>query len=222
MSGMSGPESVRLFAAAPVCLVGTADGQPKRNQETRDGTMQNESAVPFETDSRIHMGIGVKNLERSVAFYGTLFGRGPTKTRPRYAKFEVAEPPVNLALNEVGGDTGPNNPVAHFGIQVKSTAAVEAVASRLRVAGLETAAEENVTCCYAVQNKVWATDPDGNKWEVYVVLDDDAARHPSTQSACCADESDCCEDKAACCTALPDSDGTLKTNERSSACACSV
>jgi catechol 2,3-dioxygenase-like lactoylglutathione lyase family enzyme len=183
--------------------------------------MQNESAVPFETDSRIHMGIGVKNLERSVAFYGTLFGRGPTKTRPRYARFEVAEPPVNLALNEVGGATGPNNPVAHFGIQVKSTEAVQRVAARLEGAGLETAVEDNVTCCNAVQDKVWAADPDGNKWEVYVVLDD-AAGHPSTQSACCADKSDCCEDKAACCTALPDSDGTLKTNERSSACACSV
>ena len=79
-----------------------------------------------------------------------------------------------------------------------------------------------MTCCYAVQDKVWAADPDGNKWEVYVVLDDDAARHPSTQSTCCADESDCCEDKAACCTALPDSEGTVKTNDRSSACACSV
>jgi hypothetical protein len=128
---------------------------------------------------------------------------------------------VNLALNEVVGDTGPNNSVAHFGIQVKSTEAVEAVATRLRDAGLETAAEENVTCCYAVQNKVWATDPDGNKWEVYVVLDNDAARH-SSPSACCADKSDCCEDKAACCTALPDSEGTVKTNDRSPACACSV
>ncbi len=128
--------------------------------------MKNESAVQFETDSRIHMGMGVQNLGRSVAFYSTLFGRGPTKTRPRYARFEVAEPPVNLALNEVGGATGPNHPVAHFGVQVKSTAAVEAVASRLKAAALETAAEENVTCCYAVQDKVWAADPDGNKWEV--------------------------------------------------------
>src|SRR5215207_9431523 len=100
--------------------------------------MKNESAVQFETESRIHMGIAVKNLERSVAFYRTLFGQEPTKTRPRYAKFEVAEPPVNLALNEVGGDTGPNNSVAHFGIQVKSTAAVGKVAERLREAGRET------------------------------------------------------------------------------------
>jgi catechol 2,3-dioxygenase-like lactoylglutathione lyase family enzyme len=146
--------------------------------------VKNESAVQFETDSRIHIALAVKNLEQSVAFYQTLFGEGPSKTRPRYAKFEVAEPPVNLALNEVGGQTGPNNPVAHYGIQVKSTAAVEKIAARLREAGLGTAAEENVTCCYAVQNKVWATDPDGNKWEVYVVLDNDGAHHQSS-SACC-------------------------------------
>lgn len=149
--------------------------------------MQDESAVQFDTDSRIHMGLAVKNLERSVAFYHTLFGQEPTKTRPRYAKFEVARPPVNLALNEVGGATGPNNPVAHFGIQVKSTEAVGKVAARLKAAGQETTVEDNVNCCYAVQNKVWATDPDGNKWEVYVVLDNDGAHHSPQQGSCCSD-----------------------------------
>jgi catechol 2,3-dioxygenase-like lactoylglutathione lyase family enzyme len=147
--------------------------------------MKHESAVEFQTGSRIHMGLAVKNLEQSVAFYRTLFGQEPTKARPNYAKFEVAEPPVNLALNEVGGITGPNNVVAHFGIQVKTTAAVKQVADRLTAAGTEIAVEENVTCCYAVQNKVWATDPDGNKWEVYVVLDNDAAQHHSSKSTCC-------------------------------------
>lgn len=184
--------------------------------------MKNESAVQFETDSRIHMGLAVKDLERSVAFYTTLFGQGPTKTRPHYAKFEVAEPPVNLALNEVGGLTGPNNPVAHFGIQVKSTEAVGHVTARLNQAGLETSVEENVTCCYAVQNKVWATDPDGNKWEVYVVLDNDSTQHQSTHNACCADTPDCCEDKAACCTAPPVPEGATKASASSSACACSM
>lgn len=149
--------------------------------------MNNESAVQFQTESRIHMGLAVKSLERSMAFYRTLFGQEPTKVRPGYAKFEVAEPPVNLALNEVGGETGPSNAIAHFGIQVKSTAAVVEIADRLKDAGLGTRAEENVTCCYAVQNKVWAADPDGNRWEVYVVLDNDGARHASSQNACCPD-----------------------------------
>ena len=148
--------------------------------------MKNESAVQFATESRIHMGLAVKDLAASIAFYRALFGQAPTKTRPGYAKFEVELPPVNLSLNQVAGQTAPNHPVAHFGIQVKSTEAVEVVARRLNEAGSKTSTEENVTCCYAVQNKVWATDPDGNKWEVYVVLDNDAASHASP-SACCPD-----------------------------------
>ena len=184
--------------------------------------MKNESAVQFGTDSRIHMGVAVGNLEKSVAFYSSLFGQGPTKARPRYAKFEVAEPPVNLALNEVGGATGPNNPVAHFGIQVKSTGAVGTFADRLKAAGLLASVEDGVTCFYAVQNKVWATDPDGNKWEVYVILDNDAARHHSSQSACCSDRPDCCEDRAACCTPVTGSEGAVDASGRSPACACTV
>lgn len=90
--------------------------------------MEIESAVRFATASRIQMGLAVKDREASKAFYATLFGNEPTKTRPHYAKIEVADPPVNLSLSEVGGATGPNNAVANFGIQVKSSEAVQAVA----------------------------------------------------------------------------------------------
>jgi catechol 2,3-dioxygenase-like lactoylglutathione lyase family enzyme len=158
-----------------------------------------ESAVQFETESRIHIALAVGDLDRSVAFYCILFGQGPSKTRPGYARFEVAEPPVNLALNALGGPTGPNNPVAHYGIQVKSTAAVQNIAIRLRAAGVETRDERQVTCCYAVQNKTWATDPDGNKWEVYVVLDNDGAHHHSSQEACCPESAG----KVVCCDPAP-------------------
>jgi catechol 2,3-dioxygenase-like lactoylglutathione lyase family enzyme len=148
--------------------------------------MNTHSAVQFETESRIHMGLAVKNLEKSIDFYTTLLGQPPTKTRPRYAKFEVAEPPLNLSLNEVGGRTGPTNPVTHFGIQVKSSDAVKRIADRLQQAELQTRIEENVTCCYAVQDKVWVSDPDGNNWEVYVVLDNEAQQHASNPSSCCS------------------------------------
>ena len=87
----------------------------------------NDSAVQFETNSRVHVGLAVKDLGRSVEFYRTLLGQGPTKTRPGYAKFETADPPLNLALNQIGCATEPSNAVAHFGIQVKSTAAVHAL-----------------------------------------------------------------------------------------------
>src|SRR5687768_4719023 len=188
--------------------------------------MKNESAVQFETESRIHIGLAVRDMGRSVAFYRTLFGQGPTKTRPRYAKFEVAQPPVNLSLNEVGGETGPNNPVAHFGIQVKSTEAVKEMADRLVRAGLEIKVEENVSCCYAVQSKVWAADPDGNKWEVYVVLDNNGAQHASTQGACCPDMAAIQEavargDLPAARAAFEKSGGTTLLKKTGQDCSCS-
>lgn len=150
--------------------------------------MSSDSAVEFATKSRIHMGLAVKDLHRSITFYQTLFGQPPSKTRPNYAKFEVVEPPVNLALNEVGGQSGPTHPVSHFGIQVKSKDAVREFANRLAAAGLATRVEEEVTCCYAVQDKVWVTDPDGNPWEVYVVLDNNGLTHASSERACCAEQ----------------------------------
>jgi catechol 2,3-dioxygenase-like lactoylglutathione lyase family enzyme len=157
--------------------------------------MKNDSAVRFETESRAHIGLAVTDLDQSIRFYAILLGQEPTKMRPGYAKFETAEPPLNLALNATSGPTGPNNPVAHFGIQVKSTAAVKCIVERLAAAEVPSRVEEGVTCCYAVQNKVWATDPDGNQWEVFVVLDNNGAQHASSSDACC-DAPGCCTNEA--------------------------
>lgn len=154
--------------------------------------MKRDTAVQFETNKRIHIALAVKSLESSMAFCRNLFGRDPTKVRPGYAKFEIAEPPVNLSINETSGPTAPTNATAHFGIQVKSTAEVERLASGLSAAGLKTAIEENTTCCYAVQNKVWVADPDGNKWEVFVVVDNDGAQYHSSAKESCCDKSTCC------------------------------
>ena len=98
--------------------------------------MSTESAVRFETEARAHVALAVTDLDRSVAFYGILLGRGPTKRRPGYARFEVAEPPLNLALNEVAGPVAPGHPAAHLGIQVQSSEAVARMAERLAGAGL--------------------------------------------------------------------------------------
>lgn len=143
--------------------------------------MTEPSAARFAGSSRVHVALAVRDLTRSLAFYRVLLGAEPTKTRPKYAKFETAEPPLNLALNEVPEAIGPNHPVAHFGIEVKTSDAVLQAAVRLRQAGFETRLEDRVSCCYAVQNKVWVSDPDGNRWEVFVVLESDAATYaPST------------------------------------------
>ena len=146
-----------------------------------------ESAAQFATRARVHVALAVRDLARSTAFYRTLLGQDPTKTREGYAKFEVAEPPLNLSLNEAAVPSAPANAVAHFGIQVKTTAEVKEMIARLAAAGLPSRIEEQVSCCYAVQSKVWAEDPDGNKWETYVLLSDDAPQRASSAGGdCCA------------------------------------
>jgi catechol 2,3-dioxygenase-like lactoylglutathione lyase family enzyme len=153
---------------------------------------ERNSAVEFATTSRVHVAINVRNLERSLPFYQTLFAQEPTKLRPGYAKFEVAEPPVNFTLNENPNIQTGVGTFSHFGIQVKSSAEVLNAKTRFIEAKLATFDEENVTCCYAVQDKVWVTDPDGNSWEVFVVLDADAPvhsenRNPQVALSCACD-----------------------------------
>lgn len=139
-------------------------------------TRSPQSAVEFPTASRPHIGLPVRDIAASIRFYAALLGAEPVKVRPGYAKFETHEPPLNLALNEAPEGAAPH-PTQHFGIQVKSTEAVVAHHGRVRAAGFSTMNEEGVTCCFAVQDKVWAVDPDGHRWEVFVVLEADADVH---------------------------------------------
>lgn len=150
--------------------------------------MSNQSAVDFPGSKRIHMGLAVTDMQRSGRFYETLLGSKPTKTRPGYMKFEPEDPSVNLTLNQVHNPEGARKAVTHFGIQVKSVDAVRQAIARLSQAGLETRTEEGTTCCYAVQDKVWVSDPDGNQWEVFVVLEKDAPQNDANTSACCLTE----------------------------------
>lgn len=144
-----------------------------------------QSAIHFDTDRRVHIGLAVANVDRSTDFYQTLFDAMPTKIRSGYARFEVAEPPLNLSLNQTQQAKGPADSVSHFGIQVKSTAAVVEMKNRLESAGLATRNEESVQCCHAVQDKAWITDPDGHRWEVFVVLDDAPTAAASEGNECC-------------------------------------
>ena len=172
--------------------------------------MNGQSAVEFATPTRVHIGLSVRDTERSTTFYRHLFAQEPTKVRPSYAKFEVADPPVNLTLNADAERQTRPGPSAHFGVQVKSTETVARIATRLQATGLNPRLEDAVSCCYAVQDKAWVTDPDGNAWEIFVVLDadapdytrtkrnagdagtGDAAHQEATQSSCCAVE--CCSE----------------------------
>jgi catechol 2,3-dioxygenase-like lactoylglutathione lyase family enzyme len=120
---------------------------------------------------RPHLALNVSDIDRSVPFYSALFGVEPSKTKPGYAKFEVAEPALNLTLNANarGEELGAFN---HAGIQVDSTDDVLAAQLRLKSAGLATFDEMDSTCCYAKQDKIWVHDPDGTPWEIFTVHED--------------------------------------------------
>lgn len=148
--------------------------------------MVTPSVVSFPGDARVHIGLEVADLDRSLAFYRVLLGEEPVKIRPGYAKFEPRDPSVNLSLNEnPSRRSGPPAGAGHFGVQVKSTARVEETAARLAEAGISTRFERNSACCYAVQDKVWARDPDGNPWEVFVVTERDIPERSAGVTGCC-------------------------------------
>jgi catechol 2,3-dioxygenase-like lactoylglutathione lyase family enzyme len=133
-----------------------------------------------------HVSLNVSNIEASVAFYEKVFGVSPAKRRPGYAKFDLISPSLNLTMQEAPR-TGIN--ASHFGVQVASTEDVAAAWTRFKDAGLATKTEDDTTCCYALQDKVWVEDPDGNMWEVFVVKGDAATMHgepQKTSAACCA------------------------------------
>ena len=63
----------------------------------------------------------------------------------------------------------------HLGVEVASTDDVAAARDRFAAAGLAAFDENDTTCCYALQDKVWVHDPAGAPWEVYTVKDDNPA-----------------------------------------------
>ncbi len=122
------------------------------------------------TALKVHLALNVRNVVNSIDFYGKMFGLQPSKVRPGYAKFDVQNPPVNLTLNE--GSFNERGALSHLGIQVGSTEDVLATRERWVEMGLITRDEMQTNCCYATQDKTWVRDPDGNEWEVFVVLKD--------------------------------------------------
>ena len=120
--------------------------------------------------SRVQLALNVNDIDEAVAFYATLFGTQPAKRRPGYANFAIAEPPLKLVLLENPGQGGSLN---HLGVEVADAAAVDAEHARLTRAGLAPEDERGTTCCYARQDKFWVQgSPEGEKWEVYTVLED--------------------------------------------------
>ncbi len=146
------------------------------------------------TAAKTHVSLNVSDVESSVRFYEAFFGVKAHKIRPGYANFDLSEPPLKLALNQSASGTG--GPLNHLGIVLDSTDAVDAARARLAAADLIALDEGDTVCCHARQDKVWARDPDGNAWEVYVILDemlDGAFEAPPTEGECCTRaETVCC------------------------------
>ena len=151
--------------------------------------------------SRAQLALRVSDLEASIVFYSKLFGTEPAKRRAGYANFAIADPPLKLVLIE--GEPGQQTRLDHLGVEVESTDQVDAATSRLRDAGLATFEENDTSCCYALQDKVWVHGPGREPWEVYVVKGDadtlGRSADPNTTGA-------------GCCTNQP--------TEASTACAC--
>jgi catechol 2,3-dioxygenase-like lactoylglutathione lyase family enzyme len=128
---------------------------------------------------KAHLALNVKNVEQSTEFYKKMLGIEPSKVRQGYAKFDVENPPLNLTLNQVPFNE--RGALSHLGVQVASTEDVLSMREQWAEAGLITRDEMQTNCCYALQDKTWVHDPDGNEWEVFVVLEDNLKE----TSACC-------------------------------------
>jgi catechol 2,3-dioxygenase-like lactoylglutathione lyase family enzyme len=150
--------------------------------------------------SRVQLALNVSNLDESVAFYSKMFGVGPAKRRPGYANFAVAEPPLKLVLIETADGGGTIN---HLGVEVDSSDEVVAARQRFVDEGLATATEDEVSCCYALQDKVWVDAPDGEPWEYYTVLADVEMPDGQLRAVEPTDDALCCstapESAARCC-----------------------
>src|SRR3954471_16340249 len=140
--------------------------------------------------SRVQLALNVSDLEKAIDFYAKLFGAEPAKRRPGYANFAIAEPPLKLVLIEGHGEPGTMN---HLGVEVEDTGEVTAAQARLAADGLATATEENVTCCFAVQDKVWVDAPDGEPWEIYTVLADVEMPPGQLRTVESVDDAMCCD-----------------------------
>ena len=132
---------------------------------------------------KTHISLNVADVENSIKFYRKMFGVEPFKVRSDYAKFDIANPPLNLTMSQVNFERGGS--LSHLGLQVESTEEVLAIGKRWVENGLTTLDEMKTDCCYALQDKTWVQDPDGNRWEVFTVLENTEGKE-NAASACCA------------------------------------
>ena len=114
---------------------------------------------------RLQLALNVSDLDHAIDFYRRMFGVEPAKTRPGYANFAIADPPLKLVLFAAGGPPGSIN---HLGVETETADEVVAAEARLAAAGLATTGVDDTLCCYAEKTETWVAGPDGAGWEWYV------------------------------------------------------
>lgn len=154
---------------------------------------------------RMHIHVGVENLDQSIRFYNALFGASPAKTKSDYAKWMLNDPRINFAISTRAGTKG----VDHLGLQVDDESEMAALRERLKDAEMSVFDEGETTCCYARSDKAWVQDPSGVAWEAFQTMEDvqlfsEAAA--ATGEVCCTPETKgqpgCCvpsEKTVGCC-----------------------
>lgn len=142
---------------------------------------------------RMHVSLHVKDINQTINFYQTFFNQAADKVKPGYAKFVLKEPALVISFVE---DGKPAYGFGHLGFQVATEDELKTSFERIKKAGLGTLEENQVSCCYALQDKFWVSDPDGYKWEMYHLLEDVEINDPQytteKESACCTPASGCC------------------------------
>jgi catechol 2,3-dioxygenase-like lactoylglutathione lyase family enzyme len=145
--------------------------------------------------ARVHISIEVLNLQRSVDFYSKVFSSEPIRLKDDYANFRLEHPQLHLALNQRAGaglkTQGKSD--QHFGIELFSEQELSSWFDKVQSAGLQAKTEENTTCCYAVADKFWLSDPDGNKWEFWHRKYDVEHTSDERKSEGCCPETSCCK-----------------------------
>lgn len=142
---------------------------------------------------RMHISVGVDDLDQSIKFYNTLFGAEPSKKKSDYAKWMLEDPRINFAISKRAADKGVN----HLGLQVDEDGELEELRTRLRDADTAMFDEGETVCCYAQSDKSWVKDPNGVAWEAFKTMEDVelfSKKADSAQGACCGSKT-----KTACC-----------------------
>lgn len=214
--------------AAQPAVTSAATGSPATGA-TPSPIATGATPSPIATDgsatSRVQLALNVSDLEASIVFYSAMFGVEPRKRRPGYANFAIAQPPLKLVLIETSEATrgaGTAGVLNHLGIEVASTDDVAAARARFTEADLASFDENDTTCCYALQDKVWVHDPAGAPWEVYTVKDDNPAdARPATASLEILGDGGCCTTNTTNTPNTAGSAGTARSPERADAPCCS-